>query len=74
MGRAKAVAEIEAERLGGAAPEKLTAILDKVGDGSALVKTTQFGSCVFANKPATAPPGTGGLLPEGAGGLCQHLL
>ena len=26
-------------------------ILDKVGDGSALVKTTQFGSCVFANKP-----------------------
>ena len=51
VGRAKAVAEIEAERLGGAAPEKLTAILDKVGDGSALVKTTQFGSCVFANKP-----------------------
>lgn len=36
---------------GGDAPEKLTAILDKVGDGSALVKTTQFGSCVFANKP-----------------------
>ena len=36
---------------GGYAPEKLTAILDKVGDGSALVKTTQFGSCVFANKP-----------------------
>ena len=51
VGRAKAVAEIEAERLGGDAPEKLTAILDKVGDGSALVKTTQFGSCVFANKP-----------------------
>ena len=22
-----------------------------MGDGSALVKTTQFGSCVFANKP-----------------------
>ena len=51
VGRAKAVAEIEAERLAGDAPEKLTAILDKVGDGSALVKTTQFGSCVFANKP-----------------------
>ena len=51
VGRAKAVAEIEAERLEGDAPEKLTAILDKVGDGSALVKTTQFGSCVFANKP-----------------------
>ena len=49
--RAKAVAEIEAERLAGKAPEKLTAILDKVGDGAALLRTTQFGSCVFANKP-----------------------
>ena len=49
--RAKAVAEIEAERLAGKAPEKLTAILDKVGDGAALLGTTQFGSCVFANKP-----------------------
>ena len=51
VGRAKAVAEIEADRLAGKAPEKLTSLLDKVGDGAALVKTTQFGSCVFANKP-----------------------
>ena len=49
--RAKAVAETEAARLAGKEPENLTAILDKVGDGAALLRTTQFGSCVFANKP-----------------------
>ena len=51
VGRAKAVAAIEAERLAGNAPDKLTTILDKVGDGKALAQNTQFGSCVFANKP-----------------------
>ena len=51
MGRAKAVAEEEAERLAGKAPEKLKALLGKVGDGDALMGSTQFGSCVFANKP-----------------------
>ena len=51
VGRAKAVAALEAERLAGKAPEKLKAILDKVGDGAALLEDTQFGSCVFANKP-----------------------
>ena len=51
VGRAKAAAEIEAERLAGNAPDKLTAILDKVGDGKVLAQNTQFGSCVFANKP-----------------------
>ena len=52
-------AEIEAERLGEAAPEKLTAVLDKVGDGSAAgEKRTQFGSCRLCQQaPATAPPG-----------------
>ena len=51
VGRAKAVAEEEAERLAGKAPEKLKALLGKVGDGDALMGSTQFGSCVFANKP-----------------------
>ena len=51
VGRAKAVAALEAERLAGKAPEKLKAILDKVGDGTTLLGNTQFGSCVFANKP-----------------------
>ena len=51
VGRAKAAAALEAERLDGKAPETLKAILDKVGDGDALLETTQFGSCVFANKP-----------------------
>ena len=51
VGRAKAAAVLEAERLAGRAPEALKAILDKVGDGAALLSNTQFGSCVFANKP-----------------------
>ena len=42
---------LEAERLAGKAPEALTAILNRVGDGPELLNTTQFGSCVFANKP-----------------------
>ncbi|WP_455581099.1 hydratase [Dysosmobacter sp.] len=51
VGRAKAAAELEALRLCGGAPEKLTGILNRVGDGAALLQSTQFGSCVFANKP-----------------------
>ena len=51
VGRAKAAAALEAQRLEGQAPETLKSLLDKVGDGDALLKTTQFGSCVFANRP-----------------------
>ena len=51
VARAKAVAEQEAARIAGNAPEKLVAILDRVGNGAELLKNTQFGSCVFANKP-----------------------
>ena len=49
--RAKAVAEDEAERLAGKAPEKLKTLLGMVGDADTLMGSTQFGSCVFANKP-----------------------
>jgi aconitate hydratase len=51
VARAKAAAELEQQRLAGQAPEKLKAVLDRVGDGASLLTTTQFGSCVFANKP-----------------------
>ena len=51
VGRAKAAAALEADRLAGKTPEKLKAILDKVGNADALLGATQFGSCVFANKP-----------------------
>jgi len=51
VNRAKAVNAMENQRLAGEAPEALKSILDKVGDGDALMGTTQFGSCVFANKP-----------------------
>lgn len=49
--RAKAAAAVEAERLTGRSPEKLRALLSRVGDADALMASTQFGSCVFANKP-----------------------
>jgi len=51
VNRAKAVNAIENQRIAGESPAALKAILDKVGDGDALMNTTQFGSCVFANKP-----------------------
>ncbi len=51
VGRAKAAAEVEKARLAGGSPEKLRAILSRVGDADTLMGATQFGSCVFANKP-----------------------
>jgi aconitate hydratase len=51
VGRAKAVAAIEADRMAGKAPDQLKVVLDKVGNSSELINNTQFGSCVFANKP-----------------------
>nr|WP_326126475.1 hydratase [uncultured Oscillibacter sp.] len=48
VGRAKAAAEMEAGRLAGRTPEKLQALLDRAG---ARAEDTQFGSCVFANRP-----------------------
>lgn len=51
VGRSKEVAAEEAERREGNKPQKLTAALAAVGDADELLKNTQFGSCVFANKP-----------------------
>ena len=51
VGRSKAIAAEEAERREGKKPEKLTKALAAVGDADELLKNTQFGSCVFANKP-----------------------
>ncbi len=48
VGRAKAAAEIEARRIKGEVPEKLQALLKRAGTAA---DNTQFGSCVFANKP-----------------------
>lgn len=47
----KAVAEEEAARRDNSPTEKLMATLSKVGDANELINNTQFGSCVFANKP-----------------------
>ena len=51
VGLSKAVAAEEKSRRDGNASEKLIATLSKVGDANELLKNTQFGSCVFANKP-----------------------
>ena len=49
--RAKKIAALEAERRADSSPEALRAVLAHFGDADALMKTTQFGSCVFADKP-----------------------
>ncbi|WP_369282509.1 hydratase [Oscillibacter sp. GMB15532] len=49
--RAKAIAGEESERLAGAPSEKLVSLLNRVGDGAALLRTTQFGSAIYANRP-----------------------
>ncbi len=51
VGLSKVVAAEEKARRDGNASEKLVATLSTVGDASELIKNTQFGSCVFANKP-----------------------
>ena len=51
VGRSKAVAADEAARREGEKPAKMVKALGAVGDADELLKNTQFGSCVFANKP-----------------------
>jgi len=49
--RSKEIAAVEAKRRAGEAPEGLKEILSRVGDAETLLANTQFGSCVFANRP-----------------------
>jgi len=51
VGRSKAAAQLEAQRIAGEQPVALEAVLSRVGGAEALLKDTQFGSCVFAMKP-----------------------
>lgn len=51
VGRSKAVAAVEAQRRAGETPAELVEVLAKVGNVDDLMQNTQFGSCVFANKP-----------------------
>ncbi len=51
VGLSKAVAADEKARREGNVSDKLANILSKLGDADTLAKNTQFGSCVFANKP-----------------------
>ena len=51
VGLSKAVAAQEKDRRAGEISEKLRKALSCVGDADALAQNTQFGSCLFANKP-----------------------
>ncbi len=51
VSRSKAVSAVEGERRDGKTPAELMSVLSKVGDADKLISSTQFGSCVFANKP-----------------------
>lgn len=51
VGRSKASAKLEEQRISGEQPAELKAVLSRVGDAEALLKNTQFGSCLFAMKP-----------------------
>jgi len=51
VSRAKAINAVENERRAGNNPEALVNVLSKVGNADELMANTQFGSCIFANKP-----------------------
>ena len=51
VGRSKAVDKDERARRNGEVSDKIKNVLSKVGNADDLSKNTQFGSCVFANKP-----------------------
>ena len=47
----KKINAVEQSRIAGEKPEELVEVLSKVGNADELMSNTQFGSCVFANKP-----------------------
>lgn len=51
VGRSKAIAATEAERRTGTVSDELKTVLSAVGNAEELASCTQFGSCIFANKP-----------------------
>ncbi len=51
VGRSKEVSATEDARRKDEKPVELMNVLSKVGNAETLIKNTQFGSCVFANKP-----------------------
>ena len=51
VGRSKAIHALDLERRDGGAPAELVDVLGRFGDADTLLRNTQFGSCVFANRP-----------------------
>ncbi len=51
VGRSKAIHAVDLERRDGKTPAELVSVLSRFGDAEKLLKNTQLGSCVFANRP-----------------------
>ncbi|MBO7631225.1 MAG: hydratase, partial [Lachnospiraceae bacterium] len=51
VGRSKAIHALDLARRDGQAPDELVSILSRFGNAEELLKNTQYGSCVFANRP-----------------------
>ena len=51
VGRSKAIHALDLERRDGKAPQELIDVLSRFGDAAELLAKTQYGSCVFANRP-----------------------
>ncbi len=51
VGRSKAIHAVDLERRDGKTPAELVSVLSRFGDAEKLLKNTQYGSCVFANRP-----------------------
>ncbi len=51
VGRSKAIHAVDLERRDGKAPEELMDVLSHFGDAEELLAKTQYGSCVFTNRP-----------------------
>ncbi|MBQ6661047.1 MAG: hydratase [Lachnospiraceae bacterium] len=51
VGRSKEIHALDLARRDGESPAELVSVLSNFGDAASLLKTTQYGSCVFANRP-----------------------
>lgn len=51
VSRSKAIALDEAKRVSGQNDKELMEVLSRVGNADELIRDTQYGSCIYANKP-----------------------
>jgi len=51
VGRAKEAAELEVQRRNNEMPEEIKNVLNIIGNADKLITKTQYGSCIYANRP-----------------------